>query len=148
MEHGRLCAVWPMENWYGSSLNQIHGWTTVRESHSRALKQGLLAVIGLQSCLMNFDSNTKFPTSFGLTFRDVGLLSRRPHRINASESSTRIDILYLKALDGGMRFSLKYLLHQINLNNWWVNHKVAICKWQTFTYRADGVDVTPEMERN
>ena len=31
-----------MENWLGSSLNQIQGWTTVQESYSRALVQGLL----------------------------------------------------------------------------------------------------------
>ena len=40
MEHVRLCAVWLMENWLGSSLNQTQGWTTVRESYSRALEQG------------------------------------------------------------------------------------------------------------
>ena len=39
MEQVRLCSVWPMENWCGSSLNQIQGWTTVRESYSRALEQ-------------------------------------------------------------------------------------------------------------
>ena len=39
-EQVRLCAVWPMENWLGSSLNQIQGWTAVRESYSRALEQG------------------------------------------------------------------------------------------------------------
>ena len=27
MEQVRLCAVWPMENWPGSFLNQIQGWT-------------------------------------------------------------------------------------------------------------------------
>ena len=42
MEQVRLCAVWPMENWLGSSLNKIQGWTTVRESYSRALEQGPL----------------------------------------------------------------------------------------------------------
>ena len=42
MEQVRLCAVWPMENWLGSSLNQIQGWTTVRESYSCALEQGPL----------------------------------------------------------------------------------------------------------
>ena len=42
METVRLCAVWPRENWLGSSLNQIQGWTTVRESYSRALEQGPL----------------------------------------------------------------------------------------------------------
>ena len=31
-----------MENWPGSSLNQIQGWTTVRESYSRVLEQGPL----------------------------------------------------------------------------------------------------------
>ena len=39
MEQVRLCAVWLME---GSSLNHIQGWTTVRESYSRALEQGPL----------------------------------------------------------------------------------------------------------
>ena len=43
MEQVRLCAVWPMENWLGSSLNKIPGWTTVRESYSRALEQGSLS---------------------------------------------------------------------------------------------------------
>ena len=28
-EQLRLCAVSPMENWLGSSMNQIQGWTTV-----------------------------------------------------------------------------------------------------------------------
>ena len=44
MEQVRLSAVWPMENWLGSSLNQIQGWTTVRESYSPALEQPPLAV--------------------------------------------------------------------------------------------------------
>ena len=30
MQQVRLCAVWSMENWFASSLNQIHGWTTVQ----------------------------------------------------------------------------------------------------------------------
>ena len=42
MEQVRLCAVWPLENWLGSSLNQLQGCTTVRESYSRALEQGPL----------------------------------------------------------------------------------------------------------
>ena len=46
MEQVRLYAVWPMENWLGSSLNQIQGWTTVRESYSRALEQGPLGPSG------------------------------------------------------------------------------------------------------
>ena len=37
-----ICAVWPTENWLGSSLNKIQGWTTVRESYSPALEQGPL----------------------------------------------------------------------------------------------------------
>ena len=40
MEQVRLCAVWPIENWLGSSLNQIQVWTTVRGSFSHALEQG------------------------------------------------------------------------------------------------------------
>ena len=31
-----LCAVWPKENCLGSDLNQLQGWTTDRESFSRA----------------------------------------------------------------------------------------------------------------
>ena len=42
MEQVKLCAVLPRENWLGASLNKIQGWTTVRESYSRALKQGRL----------------------------------------------------------------------------------------------------------
>ena len=42
MEQVRLCAVWPTENWLGSSLNQILDWMTVRESYSRALEQEAL----------------------------------------------------------------------------------------------------------
>ena len=38
----RLCAVKPMENWPGSSLNHIQGWTTVRESYFCVLEQGPL----------------------------------------------------------------------------------------------------------
>ena len=38
----RLCAVLPMENWPGSSLNQMQGWTTVQESYSQVLEQGSL----------------------------------------------------------------------------------------------------------
>ena len=29
MEQIRLCAVWPRENWLGSSMNNIQGWMTV-----------------------------------------------------------------------------------------------------------------------
>ena len=39
MEQVRLCAVNPLENWLGSSMNHIQGSTTVRESYSPALEQ-------------------------------------------------------------------------------------------------------------
>ena len=29
MEQARLCAIWPMENWLGTSMNHIQGWMTV-----------------------------------------------------------------------------------------------------------------------
>ena len=29
MEQVRLCAVWPMENWLGTSMNHIQRWMTV-----------------------------------------------------------------------------------------------------------------------
>ena len=45
MEQARLCAVWPIENWLGSSLNRIQGLNFVRESYSRALEQGSLPAI-------------------------------------------------------------------------------------------------------
>ena len=41
-EQVRLCAVWPMENWLGSSFNHLQDWTTTRESYPRALEQGPL----------------------------------------------------------------------------------------------------------
>ena len=41
MEQVRLRAVWPMEIWLGNSM-KIQGWTTIRESYSRALEQGPL----------------------------------------------------------------------------------------------------------
>ena len=44
MEQVIIFAVWPMENWLGTSLNQILGWTTVRESYSCAFKQEPLFV--------------------------------------------------------------------------------------------------------
>ena len=49
MEQVRHCAVWPMENWLGSFLNQIQLWTTVRESYSRALEQLSLVKPGLRA---------------------------------------------------------------------------------------------------
>ena len=45
MEQVRLCAVLPVETWLGSSLTQIQGWTTVRESYSGALEQGTLPAV-------------------------------------------------------------------------------------------------------
>ena len=60
MKQVRLCAVWPMEDWFGSLLNQIQGWTTVRESHSRALEQGPL----VNSETFNYPS-TKLMTPSG-----------------------------------------------------------------------------------
>ena len=47
----RLCAVWPMENWLCSSLNQIQGWTTLRESYTCALEQGPLVRTVDTGCL-------------------------------------------------------------------------------------------------
>ena len=44
MEQVRLCAVCPMENWIGSSLNGIQGWSTVLESYSHAPGQGTLVL--------------------------------------------------------------------------------------------------------
>ena len=45
MEHFRLSAIWPTDNRLGTSLNQILGWTTVRELYSRALEQGPLVAV-------------------------------------------------------------------------------------------------------
>ena len=42
MEQVRLCAVWPTENWLGSSINHIQGWKTVCEGYWRALEKGCL----------------------------------------------------------------------------------------------------------
>ena len=43
MQQVMLCAVWPMENWLGSYLYHIQGWTTVRGFYSHALEPGSLA---------------------------------------------------------------------------------------------------------
>ena len=51
MEQVRLCVVWPMDNCLGSSLNQIQGWTTVRESYSY-LERGPLDEIWERSVLV------------------------------------------------------------------------------------------------
>ena len=46
MEQVRLCAVW-----LGSFLNQIQGWTIVRESYSHDLEQGsLIAGVLFRGC--------------------------------------------------------------------------------------------------
>ena len=42
MEQVRPCAVWNMENWLGSSLNQILGWMSVRICYCYALEKGCL----------------------------------------------------------------------------------------------------------
>ena len=42
MEQVRLCAVWPMENWLGSSMNRIQSWITVWECCCHALGKGCL----------------------------------------------------------------------------------------------------------
>ena len=52
MEQVGLCAVWLMENWLCSSLNQMQGWTTVQESNSRALERGPLDEIWERSVLV------------------------------------------------------------------------------------------------
>ena len=53
MDQVRLCALWPVENCLVSSLNQIQGWITVRESYPRALEQGpLTCVAGI--CVAGF----------------------------------------------------------------------------------------------
>ena len=49
LEQVRLSAVWPIENWIGSSLNKIQGWTDVRESYSRALEKGPL-LLTIERC--------------------------------------------------------------------------------------------------
>ena len=67
MEQVRLCAVWPMENWLGFSLNHIQGWTIVREFYSRVLEQGSRVWDGLHS-----------PTSpLPITIRSVNLVQQR-----------------------------------------------------------------------
>ena len=42
MEQVRLCAVWPAENWIGSSINHLQGRMTVLESYCHALEKGCL----------------------------------------------------------------------------------------------------------
>ena len=50
MEQVRLCAVWTMDSWLGSSRNNTQGLMTVRECYRHALEKGCLpaaAAVGL-----------------------------------------------------------------------------------------------------
>ena len=54
MEQVRLCTVWPMDNWLGSSMNHIQGWMTVWESCCHASEKGCLrlcSLLGSRECL-------------------------------------------------------------------------------------------------
>ena len=42
MKQVRRCAVWPTENWRGSSINHIQVWMIVWESYCYALEKGCL----------------------------------------------------------------------------------------------------------
>ena len=44
MEQVRLCAVWPTENWLGSSRNHMQGWMIVWECCRHALEKECLVV--------------------------------------------------------------------------------------------------------
>ena len=65
MEQVRLCAVWL---WLGSSLNQIQGMTTVRESFSRVLEQRTLG-------------GRRWQTNGGLIFLPLEMEVSFPHAI-------------------------------------------------------------------
>ena len=71
MEQVRLCAVWPIENWLGSSLNQIQGWTTVRESYSRALEQVPLVSTTCDAWTHGWSGSSLHAKSAGLEFRNL-----------------------------------------------------------------------------
>ena len=46
-EQVRLCAVWPTENWLGSSMNHIQDWMTVWESYYHNLEKSPLVAANI-----------------------------------------------------------------------------------------------------
>ena len=60
MEQVRLCAVWPMGIWLDSSLNQIQGWTTIRQTYSRGLVQWPLDTTGYAALMPYFEAAPHF----------------------------------------------------------------------------------------
>ena len=55
MEQVRLCAVWPMENWLGSSMNHIQGWITVGICYWHASQnRSLVHPVGLCTTSLRF----------------------------------------------------------------------------------------------
>ena len=69
----RLCAVWPMENWFGSPLNQIQGCTTDRESYSCVLEQGpLLQSIIIPNSIITLNTLLKWSLKAGAAAAVMG----------------------------------------------------------------------------
>ena len=81
MEQVRLCAVWPMENWLCSSLNQIQGWSIVRESYSCALEKGPLGGRPFVSFAFAGDTRRCDDDGFG---RDNGKKKKSKQRISSA----------------------------------------------------------------
>ena len=106
MEQVRLCVVWPKENRLGSSLNQIQGWTTVREPYSRALEQGPLMVplcIGMGTKRTNKSGNdgTSRRVVDGSSedqFFDTSYLNQCHSKFFASSHVYMLHVLYLHRL--------------------------------------------------
>ena len=123
MEQVRLCAVWPMENWLASSLNQIQGWTTLQESCSRALKQGSLP------------NSPHFTPPISAPVKQCygGIISDRVEV--AQKCEEEVQLFYAPTSPWG---ELSYVTSTKG------GKKLATCT----LYRVEGVDVAQEMERN
>ena len=73
MEQVRLYAVWPTENWLGSSMNHIQGWKAVWECYCHALEK---------ICLRDRDRAPSYPIIFEhrvhhwITLNAISVVSR------------------------------------------------------------------------
>ena len=101
MKQVRLFDVWPTENWLGSSLNHIQGWTTVRESYSRALEQGPLVSTQHTNERTHFRRNIRFQqVALFRSWRQNRQIKNYPAHINACHLEIIFDLTLMATVQG------------------------------------------------
>ena len=71
MKQVRLCAVWPTENWLGSSRNHIQGWRTVWECWRHAFERGGLDLYQLSIFDIFYNWKDKYIQDLDHSFSDL-----------------------------------------------------------------------------